>query len=155
MIEAERHYAAALELLRKQLPESPERDSRELQLRQSALSMLDAMKGYAAPETIQATEQAIALAEKNGNVTQLIDWLTSRGSTLLISGELLAADATLDQAHELAQRNGVQEARHIHRLQILTRYWRGDLIGSEQHFAAWLASFGDPLFVTYVPLTRR
>jgi tetratricopeptide (TPR) repeat protein len=39
----------------------------------------------------------------------------------------------------------VQEARHIHRLQIVTRYWRGDLIGSEQHFAAWLASFGDPL----------
>ena len=145
VIEAERHYAAALELLRKQLPESPERDSRELQLRQSALSMLDAMKGYAAPETIQATEQAISLAKKNGDVTQLINWLTSRGSTLLISGELLAADTTLDQAHELAQRHGVQEARHIHRLQILTRYWRGDLIGSEQHFAAWLASFGDPL----------
>ena len=145
VIEAERHYAAALELLRKQLPESPERDSRELQLRQSALSMLGAMKGYAARETIQATEQAIVLAEKNGNVTQLINGLTARGSALLISGELLAADATLDQANELAQRHAVQEAGHIHHIQILTRYWRGDLIGSEQHFAAWLASFGDPL----------
>jgi hypothetical protein len=40
---------------------------------------------------------------------------------------------------------GVQEAGHVHRIQILTRYWRGDLIGSERHFAAWLASFGDPL----------
>jgi tetratricopeptide (TPR) repeat protein len=143
VIEAQRHYAAALELLRKRLPESPERDSRELKLRQSALSMLGAMKGYAAPETIQATEQAIALAKKNDNVTQLINWLTARGSNLLISAKLLAADATLDQAHELARRHGIQEVGH--RLQILTRYWRGDLIGSERHFAAWLASFGDPL----------
>jgi hypothetical protein len=76
----ERHYAAAFELLRKRLPESPERDSRELKLRQSALSMIGAMKGYAAPEAIQAIEQAILLAEKSGNVTQLVNWLTSRGA---------------------------------------------------------------------------
>ena len=64
VIEAERHYTAAFELLHDQLPESPERDSRELQLRRSALLMLSALKGYTAPETIQATEQAIALAKK-------------------------------------------------------------------------------------------
>jgi predicted ATPase len=145
VIEAERHYSAAFELLRKRLPESSERDIRELQLRRSALSMLGALKGYVAPETIKAIEQAIALAEKSGNVRQLVDWLTSRGSTLLISGELLAADATLDQAHELAQRHGIEEVGGIHRIQILTRYWRGDLVGSEKHFAAWLASFGDPI----------
>jgi tetratricopeptide (TPR) repeat protein len=145
VFEAERHYATAFELLGKQLPESPERDRRELKLRQSALSMLGALKGYAAAETIQATEQAISLAEKSGDVVQLVNWLTSRGSNLLISGELIAAGATLDQAHELAQRHGVQEVGRIHRIQILTRYWRGDLIGSERHFAAGLASFGDPL----------
>jgi DNA-binding winged helix-turn-helix (wHTH) protein/tetratricopeptide (TPR) repeat protein len=145
VIEAERHYSAAFELLRKRLPESPERDIRELQLRRSALSMLGALKGYVGRETIQAIEQAIALAEKSGNVRQLVNWLTSRGSTLLISGELLAADATLEQAHELAQRHGVQEVGQVHHVQILTRYWRGDLIGCERHFAAWLASFGDPL----------
>jgi tetratricopeptide (TPR) repeat protein len=145
VIEAERHYATAFELIGKLLPESPERDNRELKLRQSALSVLCAMKGYAAVETIQATEQAMSLAEKSGNVVQLVNWLTSRGSNLLISGELITAGATLDQAHELAQRAGVQQVGHVHRIQILTRYWRGDLIGSERHFAAWLASFGDPL----------
>jgi tetratricopeptide (TPR) repeat protein len=144
VFEAERHYATAFELLGKLLPESPERDSRELKLRQSALSMLAALKGYAAAETIQATEQASVLAEKSGNVVQLVNWLTSRSSNLLISGELITADATLDQAHELAQRANVQEVGHVHGIQILTRYWRGDLIGSERHFAAWLGSFGDP-----------
>ena len=39
-----------LELLRNRLPESPGRDRGELELRQSALSMLGAMKGYAGPE---------------------------------------------------------------------------------------------------------
>jgi tetratricopeptide (TPR) repeat protein len=145
IFEAERHYAAALELVHNRLTESPERDRRELELRQSALSMFGAMKGYVGLETIRAVDQAIALAEKSGNVTQQVNWLTSRGGILLISGELLAADATLDQAHELARRHGIQEVGRIHRQQILTRYWRGDLIGSERHFAAWLASFGDPL----------
>ncbi len=144
VFEAERHYATAFELLGKLLPESPERDSRELKLRQSALSMLAALKGYAAAETMQATEQAMLLAEKSGNVVQLVNWLTSRGSNLLISGELITAGATLDQAHELAERANVQEVGHVHGIQIITRYWRGDLIGSERHFAAWLGSFGDP-----------
>ncbi len=145
VIEAERHYTAAFELLHDQLPESPERDSRELQLRRSALLMLSALKGYTAPETIQATEQAIALAKKSSNITQLVSWLNTRGSLLLIAGELLAADATLDQALELAERHGLPEASRVHRIQILTRYWRGDFIGSEKHLAAWLAVFGDPL----------
>jgi DNA-binding winged helix-turn-helix (wHTH) protein/tetratricopeptide (TPR) repeat protein len=145
VFEAERHYAAAFELLHKQLPESPERDRRELELMLSALQMLCAMKGYSAPETIQAIEQAIVVAEKSGNVKQVVNLVSGRASTLLITGDLVAADTTLDQVHELAQRHGVQEVGEVHRIQILTRYWRGDLIGSERHFAAWLASFGDPL----------
>jgi DNA-binding winged helix-turn-helix (wHTH) protein/tetratricopeptide (TPR) repeat protein len=145
VFEAERHYTAAFELLHKQLPESPERDRRELELMLSALQMLCAMKGYSAPETIQAIEQAIVVAEKSGNVKQVVNLVSGRASTLLITGDLVAADTTLDQVHELAQRHGVQEVGEVHRIQILTRYWRGDFIGSERHFVAWLASFGDPL----------
>jgi predicted ATPase len=92
VIEAERHYAAAFEVLRKRLPESPERDSRELKLRQSAFSMLEAMKGYAAPEAIQAIEQAILLAEKSGNGTG-----RNTGATGVINftghGQVLTLDA--------------------------------------------------------------
>ena len=90
---------------------------------------------------MQATEQAMLLAEKSGNVVQLVDWLTSRGSNLLISGELITAGATLDQAHELAERANVQEVGHVPGIQIITRYWLGDLISCERHFAAWLGSF--------------
>jgi predicted ATPase len=64
VIEAERHYAAAFELPHKLVPKTSEHDSRELELRLSALQMLCTMKGYAAPETIQATEQAISLAKR-------------------------------------------------------------------------------------------
>jgi len=145
MTEAERHFGAALELLHKALPESHERDNRELWLRQSALSMLSAIKGYAHPETIEAVEQSIALAERSGNVAQLFRWLTARGSILFLSGQLRIADATLDQALALASRHGVQDGGRTHRVQILTRYWQGDFIGSETHLAAWLSSFGDPM----------
>ena len=61
------------------LPESPERDLRELELRQSVVRMLQVTRGYAAPETIDATERAAALAEKSGNLTQLVNWMISRG----------------------------------------------------------------------------
>ena len=54
------------------LPESPERDNRELELRQSVAQMLYVTEGYSAPETSDAIERAAALAEKTGNLTQLV-----------------------------------------------------------------------------------
>jgi class 3 adenylate cyclase len=145
MVEAERHYSEAFDLLHEHLPESPERDRLELTLRQSAFPMVGAKGGYVGPESILAVEQAFALAEKSGNVAQQVNWLTARGVILLLSGELVAADTTLERVLELAAQYGIQEVSRIHRVRILTRYWRGDLVGSERHFAAWIADFGDPL----------
>jgi hypothetical protein len=65
--EALESYRQALALLNL-LPESPERDLRELELRQSVVQTLYVTKGYAAPETIAATERAVALAEKSGSL---------------------------------------------------------------------------------------
>src|SRR6266852_859814 len=56
-VEAQESYQQALTLL-KLLPESPERDVSELQLRQSLVSMLHMTRGWAAPETLQAAERA-------------------------------------------------------------------------------------------------
>jgi hypothetical protein len=36
----------------------------------------------------EAFERAIPLAEKTGSFTQLVNLLTTRGSTLLVSGDL-------------------------------------------------------------------
>jgi tetratricopeptide (TPR) repeat protein len=145
--EALNSYQQALAVL-SLLPESLERDSRELELRQSPLSMLYATKGYAAPETIEAIDQAIPLAEKSGNATQLVNWLTSRASALLVSGDLPGAGAVADRVLELALRaqgTAINLGR-VYQVAIITGYHRGDLAGAEKHFAAWLAFFGDGRF---------
>src|SRR5262249_3215624 len=54
--EAENSYREALALLNL-LPESPERDLRELELRQSAQMIFGMIKGWAAPETVNATQR--------------------------------------------------------------------------------------------------
>ena len=148
--EALESYRQALALVNL-LPESPERDVRELKLRQSVVRMLYFTKGYSAPETIDATKRAEALAEKSGNLTQLVHWATSRGQSALFSGNLLAAATLADQALEFALRDGrpTKPAYHIgamHLLQLMTRRFRGDLAGAEKHFIAGLKFFDDPGF---------
>jgi tetratricopeptide (TPR) repeat protein len=144
--EALESYQQALALLNL-LPESPERDLRELELRQSVVSMLHATKGYAAPETLDAVEHARALAAKSGNLTQLVGLIISRGVTAFSSGDLPTAGALADQALEIALRehNSVSLA-FVHMLQTATRYDLGDLVGAEKHFTAGLEFFDDPVF---------
>ena len=73
--EALESYRQAVTLI-SLLPESPERDARELELRQSVVRMLYVTRGYSAPETIDANERAAALAEKSSNLRQLVNWVT-------------------------------------------------------------------------------
>ena len=104
--EALESYQQALALLNL-LPESSERDLRELELRQSVDQTLYVTKGYAAPETTAATERAAALAEKSGNLGQLVNSATSRSLNALVSGALSAAGSDLlDQSLEFALRQG-------------------------------------------------
>jgi class 3 adenylate cyclase/tetratricopeptide (TPR) repeat protein len=144
--EALESYQQALALLNL-LTESPERDLRELELRQSAISMLHATRGYGAPETLDAVEHAKALAAKSGNLTQFVGLIVSRGITAFSSGDLLAAGALADQALEIALRehNSVSLA-FVHMLQTATRYDLGDLVGAEKHFTAGLEFFDAPVF---------
>ena len=144
--EAEESYQQALVLINL-LPESPERDAREIQLRQSIVFMLNATRGFTAPETIDASKRAAALAEKSGNFTQLVDSVVSRAHTAVVSGDLTAAGKLLDEALKLALRQGNPTSlAHVHMLQIQTRYSLADLAGVEQHFAAGLKFFDDPSF---------
>jgi class 3 adenylate cyclase/tetratricopeptide (TPR) repeat protein len=144
--EAQESYQQALALL-DLLPESSERDIRELELRQSVVQTLYVQKGYAAPETVAATERAAALAEKSGNFVHLVNWATSRSLNALVSGALSAAGEILDQTLEFALRQGATiDLGSVHQLQTITRYRRGDLIGAEKHFTEWLTLSGDPRF---------
>jgi class 3 adenylate cyclase len=77
-------YQQALALLNT-LPESPERDNRELELRQPAVRMLMATRGESASETSDAIERAAALADKSGNLRQLVNLMIARGTTASVS----------------------------------------------------------------------
>jgi class 3 adenylate cyclase/tetratricopeptide (TPR) repeat protein len=128
-------------------------ESRELELRQAVVSMLYVTSGFAAPETIAAVESAVALAEKSSNLNQMVDWLTSRSTSLLISGELSAAATILDQILDLATRHPDSiDLGTAHQRRSAISYWRGDLKGAEQHFAAALAAARSGRF-EQLPLT--
>jgi class 3 adenylate cyclase/tetratricopeptide (TPR) repeat protein len=144
--EALESYQQALGLLNL-LPESPDRDNRELELMQTVVQLLSITRGYGAPETIEAAERAAALAERSGNLTQLVDWLIRRGITAIMSGDLLAAGGALDQALELALRDGSPTSLGLgHSCRMIVRYWLGDLAGAEENFTAGLKFFDDPGF---------
>jgi class 3 adenylate cyclase/tetratricopeptide (TPR) repeat protein len=144
--EAEKSYEQALRLL-DLLPESTERDLRELELRQSTYVMLTMANGWAAPETVNVTERITALAEKSGNLTSLGYSLLLRGLGAWAAGDLATASALADQALKLALREG--KSSNIagrYWLNLMVRYWYGDLAGAEQHFLAGLAYFEDPVY---------
>jgi tetratricopeptide (TPR) repeat protein len=107
--------------------------------------MLFITKGHSAPETNEATYRAVALAEKSGNLRQLVNLIIARGITAAISGEITAAGALADRALEL----GVREATpsilgRVHLLQMMVRHYRGDLVGAEKHFGSGLEFFDHP-----------
>jgi predicted ATPase/class 3 adenylate cyclase len=144
--EAQESYEQAMHVVTL-LPESPERDNRELNLRQSIIGLLYITKGFAASETKSAIERAAALAEKSGNLKQLVNSISSRVMIALFSGDLPAAAALADQALELALREESQTLLGVaHHHQIMTRYYLGDLAGVEEHFTAAQKFFDTPGF---------
>ncbi len=142
--EAIGYRTRALELL-DLLPQSPERDRGELELRLSLVRTLQVTRGFSAPETVEANQRAAALAEKSGNLTQLFTWVSARQVVVLESGDLAAAGALADQALDLALREGSRSSLGMaHLLQMLTHQLRGDLAGIEQHFTEGIKFFDDP-----------
>jgi class 3 adenylate cyclase/tetratricopeptide (TPR) repeat protein len=136
------NYQQAVALL-ETLPESSERDLRELELRQSLIRMLWITRGYSAPETIAATESAARLAEKAGKLAELVNLMTFKNH-----GAYSTADDTfINQLLEIAHREGsATSLAFAHTFQIVACYFRGDLAGLEAHFATGLDFFRDPRF---------
>ena len=144
--EAVEGYQQALTLLSLQ-PESPERDLRELQFRQSFVAMLQITRGWAALETIEAVKRAAMLAETSGNLAQFANWVGARAFTAWISADLSTSMALAEQALELRLRDGnANGIAYAYLQQLMTRFWLGDLDGAEKNFSAGLKFFDDPTF---------
>jgi class 3 adenylate cyclase/tetratricopeptide (TPR) repeat protein len=139
--EAENAYRQALAILRT-LPESAERDGREWVLMNRFAQVLQVTQGWAAAEAAAAAERACALAEKSGDLAQLVLQMTGSFATAITKGDLPAASAVADRILELAERDGSAAVLgSAHACQVTACYCRGDLSGAEKHFRS-----GAPMF---------
>ena len=144
--EAQESYQQAVALI-EMLPESPQRDMDQLELRQSVVRMLFITRGFSAPETIEAGERAVRLAEKRGHLRQLLNLIVVRGFSAITSGDLAGARQLADRALELAHRvDSPSILGRVHLLQMAARYYRGDLAGTEKHFLDSLKVLDHPSF---------
>jgi len=100
--EAYRHALSALRIL----PDSPERDARELELLGSLIEMTWVTEGFIAPNTVELSGRARELAERTGDLPKLVRQVRTAWVTRVFSGEYLAAAPLADQLSELAERDG-------------------------------------------------
>jgi tetratricopeptide (TPR) repeat protein len=130
--EAEQHYRDALAILQT-LPESEERDARELSLQVALGNVMGLTRGYSAAETAEAYERAKALAERGGGADsfQVFNGLRT---TAFSRGEHRAALALADRMLDIASGIGSPQSFFVARFaQGLPRHYLGDLAGAGQH----------------------
>jgi tetratricopeptide (TPR) repeat protein len=142
--EAEESYQGALAVL-KQLPESSERDLRELELRQAVVRILFATRGHADPQTIRAAESAVGLAEKSGRVRPVLNLIIAQGISAVVSGDVKGGRALADRALELAIREDSPSVLgRVRLLHTMAHFYGGDLAGAEKQFTRGLEFFEQP-----------
>jgi DNA-binding winged helix-turn-helix (wHTH) protein/tetratricopeptide (TPR) repeat protein len=136
-MEALEHYQQALMMLNR-LPQSAERDLRELRLRRAVFSMQWWTKGPSSHDVMEEVQHATALAEKCGQLTQLVMLMFVTGVTAVTAGRDVPHVIKLaDRAVELAQRDGNPiSLLYAHSLEIIVRFFLGDLVSVEKHLAA-------------------
>ncbi len=140
--EAEESYKCALAIL-STLPEGTNRDARELQIGTALIRTFWVTKGWATPDTLEAIARVRLLAKKSGNLLALLGNAYSTFAAVLNEGDLLATAAVADEILELAKLDrGIVSAGFGHMAQCMTRYYRGDFAGSEDHFL-----LGSPYFL--------
>jgi class 3 adenylate cyclase/tetratricopeptide (TPR) repeat protein len=133
--EAEEGYRQARAVL-KTLPESAVRDARELELSSVLVQVLQVTRGYTAPETVEEVAHTRAQAEKSGNLAQLVMQGFGTWAATNTSADFPRAAALADQILDLAQREGSPTSlAFAHAAQMQARFYGGDLVSAEEHFA--------------------
>jgi tetratricopeptide (TPR) repeat protein len=148
--EAQAQLQQGLEWIKK-LAESPERDARELELASTLAQVLLITRGFTAPETRAAAERARDLAEKGGNLAQLVVQVSGIFRSVHSAGDLSTAALLANRLFDLAQRDGSPASFGFAcSAQVMTSFFRGDLVGTEEHFAR-LSGFFDANGFRQVP----
>ncbi|MBR0874962.1 AAA family ATPase [Bradyrhizobium tropiciagri] len=134
-MEAEGSYRKANALLSK-LPLSQSRDRVELDLCSGLVRVLQVTKGYSAPETMELGGRARVLAERLGDLPQLIRQGAQTWASIFFTGDYETAATLAEQIHEIALTEG--SPSHLffaHYAQVQARFYAGDVAGVEDHFA--------------------
>ena len=144
--EAQESLQQALGLLNS-VPESRERDARELALRQSLVHVLRLTRGWVAPETIEAAARIGPLAEKSGELRKLVGALQTRSFHASLAGDLSIAASLADEALELARREGnPSRIAFVQTTQEVVHFYRGDFTEAEKYFSEAVKFVDDPIF---------
>jgi class 3 adenylate cyclase len=132
--QAESYFGAALEMA-PAAPDSPERDAREMRLLGSFAEALTLTNGWGAPELLEMNSRARALAEKTGNLPELVQQLWVAAGVANARGDFSAGAAAADEALETAQREGSPISLGLaHQLLLRSRLYTGDFVAAEHHF---------------------
>jgi tetratricopeptide (TPR) repeat protein len=148
--ESQVHLQQGLEWINK-LPESAERDARELVVVSALVLVLQLSKGFGAHETREAAARAQALAKKSGNLAQLVLQTFVAAQVAFAEGDYASVVALADQILDLAEREGSARSLAIaYHNQMHAHFYRGDLVGAEEYFVRWsgireTADFGQDL----------
>jgi len=131
--EAERHYRDALAMLLS-LPESTERDSRELSLQLALGSVVMTTRGWSAVDTGMVYARARRLA-KHADKTESIEAFYGLWAAAVVRGDLREALILADQLLEIARDASSPSARvTAHFVQGLTHHWLGNLTEARSQF---------------------
>lgn len=132
--DATRHALALLATL----PESAERDVREMELVSELGSALQILRGEAAPEAIAALARCRTLAEKGGNIKRQIAVLLQTASQTIVTGNVRDAALLADHVLELAKRDGSDASlAPAHQMRFFAAHYLGDHERADLHYAAW------------------
>jgi predicted ATPase len=135
--EAQAQLREGLRLIEK-LPESRQRDVRELELASPLVDAVRTAISFDSGETRQAVLRAARLAEKTGNLVERIKQLNLLRVMMLFSGDFTGAAAMADQLLELAEREGTASSfSNAYNATMQARFYEGDLAGAETQFALW------------------
>ena len=119
------------------LPESRDRDVRELELA-SALIEATWRVAIEAPETEEAVERGIRLAEKTGNLAEQIKHLNFQRVLVSRRGEFARSNAMADRLLQLAEREGSPVSFSLaYHATLQARLYEGNFAEAEEQFVLW------------------
>ncbi|MFM9863570.1 MAG: ATP-binding protein [Micropepsaceae bacterium] len=140
--EATQNFRQAIERL-KTLPETPQRDERELQIGVGFAIVLHATKGSASPESVALVARNNILVETVGDLKERLERRFAKFVGAFMAGNWTEASPLAGQLLDMAVSGDGDEAtvgyrrRLAHYALFISHYYCGDVAGAEKHFESW------------------